>query len=293
MEIPRNLLVVSSDLVESLNRRQVIINEVKVNKNTTMVKSVAFFREQQDEDLALKNGSSLIVLKTSRWLLLLRIVNDVPCKIIIERIKNALGKIVGLNQNAFVPNRHIQDNILLSRELLRGYDKKEGPNRVAMKINIQKAYDTINWQFLEAFLKDDLLMFCHRDIVYVSVVKEVIEYFGVISSNLPDYNKSSIIFGSISIEDKQCILDSVPFKVEKLFVKYLGVPLTSKRIGVKNYKSLIDKVKSRVSNWKNKCLSYAGSLQLIAYVLESTHMYCASVFLRPYGVIKDINKILK
>ncbi|GKF97455.1 hypothetical protein Tco_0293276, partial [Tanacetum coccineum] len=32
---------------------------------------------------------------------------------------------------------------------------------------------------------------------------------------------------------------------------------------------------------------------LIAYVLESTHVYRASVFLRPYGVIKDINKILK
>ncbi|GKE27685.1 RNA-directed DNA polymerase, eukaryota, reverse transcriptase zinc-binding domain protein [Tanacetum coccineum] len=202
MEIPRNLLAVASDLVESLNRRQAIINEAKVNKNTTMVKSVAFFREQQDEDLALKNGISLIVLKNSRWLLLLRIVNDVPCKIIIKRMKNALGKIVGLNQNAFVPNRHIQDNILLSRELLRGYDRKYGPNRVAMKIDIQNAYDTVNWQFLEAFLKDDLLMFCHRDIASVSVVKEVIEDFGVISGHLPNYSKSSIIFGSISMEDK-------------------------------------------------------------------------------------------
>ncbi|GKE94401.1 hypothetical protein Tco_1579256, partial [Tanacetum coccineum] len=80
MEIARNLLAVARDLVESLNRRQAIINEAKVNKNTTMVKSVAFFREQQDQDLALKKGSSLVILKNSRWLLLLRIVNYVPCK---------------------------------------------------------------------------------------------------------------------------------------------------------------------------------------------------------------------
>ncbi|GJV50024.1 RNA-directed DNA polymerase, eukaryota, reverse transcriptase zinc-binding domain protein [Tanacetum coccineum] len=66
-------------------------------------------------------------------------------EIITDRMKNALRKIVGLNQSAFVPNRHIQDNILLSQELLRGYERKYGPKRVAMKIDIQKAYDTINW----------------------------------------------------------------------------------------------------------------------------------------------------
>ncbi|GKD34227.1 RNA-directed DNA polymerase, eukaryota, reverse transcriptase zinc-binding domain protein [Tanacetum coccineum] len=153
MEIARNLLAVARDLAEGLNRRQAIINEAKVNKNTTMVKSDTFFRAQQDQDLALKKGSSLIVLKNSTWLFLLRIVNDVPCTIITERMKNALGKIVGLNQSAFVPNKHIQDNILLSQELLRGYDRKDGPNRVAMKIDIQKANDTVNWQSLEAVLK--------------------------------------------------------------------------------------------------------------------------------------------
>ncbi|GKE42864.1 RNA-directed DNA polymerase, eukaryota, reverse transcriptase zinc-binding domain protein, partial [Tanacetum coccineum] len=194
MGIVRNLSAVARDLIESLNRRQAIINESKINKNTTMVKSAAFFKAQQDQDLVLKKGSSLIILKNSRWLLLLRIVNDVPCTIITKRMKNALGKIVGLNQSAFVPNRHIQDNISLSQELLRGYDKKDGPNRFAMKIDIQKSYDIVNWQFLEAVLKDDLLMFCHGDIVSVSVVKEAIEDFGVIFGLLPNYSKSSIIF---------------------------------------------------------------------------------------------------
>ncbi|GJR65986.1 hypothetical protein Tco_0012051 [Tanacetum coccineum] len=89
-------------------------------------------------------------------------------------MKNALGKIVG-------------------------YDRKDGPNKVNMKIDIQKAYDTVNWQFIEAVLKDDLLMFCHGDIVSVSLVKEAIEDFGVIFGLLPNYSKSSIIFGSISI----------------------------------------------------------------------------------------------
>ncbi|GJY57797.1 RNA-directed DNA polymerase, eukaryota, reverse transcriptase zinc-binding domain protein [Tanacetum coccineum] len=49
---------------------------------------------------------------------------------------------------------HIQGNILLPQESLKGYDRKDFPNRIAMKIDIQKAYDTLNWQFLEAILKE-------------------------------------------------------------------------------------------------------------------------------------------
>ncbi|GKA06892.1 RNA-directed DNA polymerase, eukaryota, reverse transcriptase zinc-binding domain protein [Tanacetum coccineum] len=65
-------------------------------------------------------------------------------KIITERMKKFFGKLVDKNQSVFVPKRHIHENILLSQELLKGYEKKEGPKRVAMKIDIQKAYDTVN-----------------------------------------------------------------------------------------------------------------------------------------------------
>nr|GEW87147.1 RNA-directed DNA polymerase, eukaryota, reverse transcriptase zinc-binding domain protein [Tanacetum cinerariifolium] len=47
-------------------------------------------------------------------------------------------------ESAFVPGRHIQDNILITQELLRGYNKKSSAKRCAMKIDLQKAYDTIN-----------------------------------------------------------------------------------------------------------------------------------------------------
>ncbi|GKC78991.1 RNA-directed DNA polymerase, eukaryota, reverse transcriptase zinc-binding domain protein, partial [Tanacetum coccineum] len=67
-------------------------------------------------------------------------------------MKKFLRKQVDKNQNAFVPNMHIHDNISLPQELLKGYERKEGPKRVAIKIDIQKAYDTVNWKFLECIL---------------------------------------------------------------------------------------------------------------------------------------------
>ncbi|GJW99860.1 hypothetical protein Tco_0183774 [Tanacetum coccineum] len=140
---------------------------------------------------------------------------------------------------------------------------------------------------------EDLLMFCHGDKGYVITLKEVIEEFGVVSGLMPKYAKSTIIFGSMNMEDKQAILENVPFKVEHLPVRYLGVPITLKRIGVNECICLIDKIRNKILNWKNKCLSYTGRLLLIASVLESIHVYWAFVFLLPKTVIKDINKLLK
>ncbi|GJT86252.1 RNA-directed DNA polymerase, eukaryota, reverse transcriptase zinc-binding domain protein [Tanacetum coccineum] len=73
-------------------------------------------------------------------------------KILTNRIKEGLSKIVNLNQSAFIHGRYIQDNIMITQELLNGYNRKQGAKRVAMKIDIQKAYDTISWDFLKSFL---------------------------------------------------------------------------------------------------------------------------------------------
>ncbi|GJS44768.1 putative reverse transcriptase domain-containing protein [Tanacetum coccineum] len=76
-------------------------------------------------------------------------------------------------------------------------------------------------------------------------------------------------------------------------VKYLGVPLVTKRLGKDDCKQLVDKVKCKVNDWKNKYLSYAGRVQLIAYVLGSMKIYWAAVFLLPKSTVKDIEKVLK
>ena len=93
--------------------------------------------------------------------------------------------------------------------------------------------------------------------------------------------------------DKAEISDILPFAVGKLPVKYIGVPLIIKILSVKDCGSLLDKIKTKVKNWKNKCLSYAGRLQLIAAVLESINVYWATVFLIPKTIINEINKLLK
>ncbi|GJR86836.1 aspartic peptidase [Tanacetum coccineum] len=73
-------------------------------------------------------------------------------KIITNRIKDGLDDIISDNQSAFVPGRSISNNILLTQELMHNYHLNRGPPRYAFKIDIQKAYDTVNWKFLEDIL---------------------------------------------------------------------------------------------------------------------------------------------
>ncbi|GJX02345.1 putative RNA-directed DNA polymerase, eukaryota, reverse transcriptase zinc-binding domain protein [Tanacetum coccineum] len=65
-------------------------------------------------------------------------------KIITNRIKEGLNDIVSDNQSAFVLSRRIIDNILITQELMHNYHLDRGPHRCAFKVDIQKAYDTID-----------------------------------------------------------------------------------------------------------------------------------------------------
>ncbi|GKB49651.1 RNA-directed DNA polymerase, eukaryota, reverse transcriptase zinc-binding domain protein [Tanacetum coccineum] len=137
---------------------------------------------------------------------------------------------------------------------------------------------------------DDLLVFCHEDTQSVGIIKKSLDEF---SEHTPNMHKSTIFFGGLSNAEQQNILNLMPFTVGRLPVKYLGVPLITKQISISDCKPLVDKVRSKVNDWKNKALSYAGRVQLIASILSSMQNYWASVFLLPKQVIYEINKMLK
>ncbi|KAK4381247.1 hypothetical protein Sango_2986200 [Sesamum angolense] len=69
-------------------------------------------------------------------------------KIIVKRIQRVLPLLIHYSQNTFVPGRSISDNILLTQELLAGYNQTRLPERCTRKVDIQKAYDSVEWDFL-------------------------------------------------------------------------------------------------------------------------------------------------
>ncbi|GJV33731.1 protein LAZ1, partial [Tanacetum coccineum] len=69
-------------------------------------------------------------------------------KIITNHIIDGIKEVASNNQSAFVPGRRIFDNILITHELMHNYHRNRGPPGCAFKVDIQKAYDTVDWVFL-------------------------------------------------------------------------------------------------------------------------------------------------
>jgi len=56
--------------------------------------------------------------------------------------------LISRNQSTFIPGINIAENVLLAQELVRNYHRKEGAPRCTMKIDLMKAYDSVNWDFI-------------------------------------------------------------------------------------------------------------------------------------------------
>ncbi|XP_074315271.1 uncharacterized protein LOC141651458 [Silene latifolia] len=73
-------------------------------------------------------------------------------KILCDRMKPLLPNLVGLEQGAFVKGRSIFENIMLTQSLIKGYGQQGVSPRCLMKVDIKKAFDSLQWRFLGQML---------------------------------------------------------------------------------------------------------------------------------------------
>jgi hypothetical protein len=81
---------------------------------------------------------------------LCNIVYKIISKILANRVKVHLHKIIYPLQLAFVPSKNIQDNTILVHELLHSFKSKRGGGFMFLKMNMEKAFDRMEWSFLLA-----------------------------------------------------------------------------------------------------------------------------------------------
>ncbi|KAL4332409.1 hypothetical protein GQ457_07G003100 [Hibiscus cannabinus] len=83
------------------------------------------------------------------------VVYKAVTKIIVHRIQPYLSKWVFPNQTSFIPGRSISENIILVQEIIHSMRKKKGVKGwMAIKIDLEKAYDRLEWNFISDTLQD-------------------------------------------------------------------------------------------------------------------------------------------
>jgi len=72
---------------------------------------------------------------------------------------------------------------------------------------------------------------------------------------------------------------------------YLGTPIGGNYRRLSFWESLLNRIKSRLSGWSSKHLSFGGRLILLKYVLSSLPVYAVSFFKAPTGIISSIESL--
>ncbi|CAB4270029.1 unnamed protein product [Prunus armeniaca] len=95
-------------------------------------------------------------------------------KVMANRLQPHMAAIISSSQNAFIPGRQIQDNLIIAHEIFHYLKLKKSKKHfdLGVKLDMNKAYDRVEWDFLEAVMLKmgfaeswvNLIMSCVRSV---------------------------------------------------------------------------------------------------------------------------------
>lgn len=96
--------------------------------------------------------SSPLELKDFRPISLLGCLYKLLAKVLARRLACVMDSIISTSQSAFLKGRHLVDGVLVVNELV-DYAKKLKKECLIFKVDFEKAYDSVDWGFLEYMMR--------------------------------------------------------------------------------------------------------------------------------------------
>ncbi|XP_026378732.1 uncharacterized protein LOC113273187 [Papaver somniferum] len=239
-------------------------------------------------------------------------------KLLDQRMKPFPNKIISPYQSAFIPGRQISDNIVIAHELIHSMRSKRGvkgdKGSMGIKIDMVKDFDRnlsrtlIHSEDLgiisgikickgapsinHLLFADDCMVFCKANKIEAQNLMDILNLFGDTSGQLIDFNKSGVFFSRNTDPSLiPAISNIMGVKVLQLDDKYLGSPLFTHLSKIKSFRPRVDKMKLRLSSWKNVPLNPAGREILIKTVTPKTSIFQMNCFRIPKQTFQDLNKL--
>ncbi|GKV32374.1 hypothetical protein SLEP1_g40985 [Rubroshorea leprosula] len=238
-----------------------------------------------------------VKLKDYRPISLIGSLYKILAKVLANRLKSIMDGLICENQSAFVGKRQITGGVLALNEVVDEMKRKRLESFI-LKVDFEKAYDCVNWDFLNCIMEKYGFGGVHyllEEAVKVGqlegVVKGILRWFELMLGLKINFNKSSIIGVKIdemwmkrAAEFLKCKRGSIPFM-------YLGMLVGDNPRRRKMWMPVVERFQKRLSGWKLSSLSYGGRLILLKSILSSLPLYYFFVFKLPMCVLQTLKKL--
>jgi hypothetical protein len=144
-----------------------------------------------------------------------------------------------------------------------------------------------------SFYADDAVLFLKPDASDISLVIELLSLFGKTSGLHTNLQKSSVVPIRYDDQTIAAAKDLLHCESADFPCKYLGLPLSIKKLTRAQIQSIIDKVASSLPGWMAELMNRVGRAVHAQFVMAAKAIYTAIAVDLPLWVVKAIEKILR
>lgn len=142
-----------------------------------------------------------------------------------------------------------------------------------------------------SFYADDIILFATPSRTEGRAIARLLSVFGTASGLQVNLQKCSItpIFGNQ--EDIEAFQGEFPCQVQQFPIRYLGVPLSTKRLSRACIRPVIEKVAAKLTPWHGKLMNKSGRLIVVKSVASAIPIYTIMANNLPAWAIEEIDSL--
>uniref|UniRef100_A0A8I7B1C9 Reverse transcriptase domain-containing protein n=1 Tax=Hordeum vulgare subsp. vulgare TaxID=112509 RepID=A0A8I7B1C9_HORVV len=137
---------------------------------------------------------------------------------------------------------------------------------------------------------DDTLIILQADIEQLHTLKSILLQFSNATGLVINFHKST--FAPIHVEPTlaSALASILGCTVASFPQSYLGLPLSTHKLNIKDFFFIIDKIDRRLAGWRGVLLNIAGRAILVRVVLRALPIYAMTALWLPAGIVQEIDK---
>ncbi|XP_057440482.1 uncharacterized protein LOC130732451 [Lotus japonicus] len=140
---------------------------------------------------------------------------------------------------------------------------------------------------------DDTIFIGEASIQNLVVLKSILRCFELCSGLKVNFHKSKLATVAVGVGVASQFVSFLNCKVMDIPFVYLGIPVGARPSCQRMWEPVINKIKNRLSSWKQKLISFGGCICLIQSVLSSLPLFFLSFFKMPLCVAKICTRLIR